>query len=311
MTDTLKRTALYQWHLDHGARMVPFAGWEMPVQYPTGPIEEHHTTRRAAGLFDIDPMGQIDVRGPDAEAFVNWLVTHDIRRMKLFDAHYALMCYADGGVVDGLFVYKLPDRSDETGRPYFFLAVNASNRQKDVEWAKAHMNDFDVTVRDLSDETYMLAFQGPQAPAILNRLTHVNLDQVARFTAITGTLFENVPVLLDELRGSYEDDRFWQCFDRAKHAPVLVLDDLGIENATPWAREKLFQIIDYRYVAKLPTIITIHREAAIDARIQSRIFDLARSSVNEILAPSFRTTHRRTQAKPESHYRKTRGAHPA
>ena len=127
MTETLKRTALYQWHVDHGGRMVPFAGWEMPVQYPTGPIEEHNTTRRSAGLFDIDHMGQMDVRGPDAEALVNRLVTHDVRQMKLFDAHYALMCYADGGIVDDLFVYKLPDRSDETGRPYFFLVINASS----------------------------------------------------------------------------------------------------------------------------------------------------------------------------------------
>ncbi len=216
MAETLKRTALYQWHVDHGARMVPFAGWEMPVQYPTGPIEEHHTTRRAAGLFDIDHMGQMDVRGPDAEAFVNRLVTYDVRRMQLFDAHYALMCYPDGGTVDDLFVYKLPDRSDDTGRPYFFLAVNASNRLKDVEWAKAHTHGLDVTVRDLSDETYMLAFQGPQAPAILKRLTHADLDRVARFTAVTDTLFENVPTLMG--RTGYTGEDGFELFFPAEHA---------------------------------------------------------------------------------------------
>ena len=152
MAESLKRTRLYQWHVDHGARMVPFGDWEMPVQYPTGPIEEHHTTRRAAGLFDIDHMAQVDVRGPDAEAFVNWLITYDVRRMESFDAHYALMCYPDGGVVDDLFVYKLPDRSDEAGRPYFFLALNAANREKDVAWIEAHAGEFDVEARDLSDE---------------------------------------------------------------------------------------------------------------------------------------------------------------
>jgi len=196
--------------------MVPFAGWEMPVQYPTGPIEEHHTTRRAAGLFDIDHMGQMDVRGPDAEAFVNRLVTYDVRRMQLFDAHYALMCYPDGGTVDDLFVYKLPDRSDDADRPYFFLAVNASNRLKDVEWAKAHTHGLNVTVRDLSDETYMLAFQGPQAPAILKRLAHVNLSEVPRFTAVTDTLFEDVPVLMG--RTGYTGEDGFELFFPAEHA---------------------------------------------------------------------------------------------
>lgn len=205
MTQSLKRTRLHQWHVENGGRMVPFAGWEMPVQYPTGPIEEHHTTRRAAGLFDIDHMAQMDVRGPDAEAFVNRLISYDVRKMELFDAHYTLLCYADGGVVDDLFVYKLPDRSDEAGRPYFFLAANASNREKDVAWAKAHAAGFDVEVRDLSDETYMLAFQGPKAPEILGRLTHVNLDEVPRFTAVTDTILEDVPVLLGRTGYTGED----------------------------------------------------------------------------------------------------------
>jgi len=216
MAETLKRTNLYQWHVDQGGRMVPFAGWEMPVQYPTAPIEEHHTTRKAAGLFDIDHMGQMDVRGPDAEAFVNRLITHDVRKMKLFDAHYAFMCYADGGIVDDLFVYKLPDRSDEAGRPYFFLAINASNRDKDVAWAQAHTGNFDVEVSDLSDETFMIAFQGPKAPEILNRLTHVNLDEVSRFTAVTDTLFEDVPILMG--RTGYTGEDGFELFFPAEHA---------------------------------------------------------------------------------------------
>lgn len=216
MAESLKRTRLYQWHVDHGARMVPFVGWEMPVQYPTGPIEEHHTTRRAAGLFDIDHMAQVDVRGPDAEAFVNWLITYDVRRMELFDAHYALMCYPDGGVVDDLFVYKLPDRSDEAGRPYFFLVVNAANHEKDVAWIKAHAGDFDVEVRDLSDQTYMLAFQGPKAAEILDRLTQLNLEQVSRFTAVTDTIFEDVPVLMG--RTGYTGEDGFELFFPAEYA---------------------------------------------------------------------------------------------
>ena len=219
MAEPLKRTRLYAWHVEHGGRMVPFAGWEMPVQYPSGPLEEHHTTRRAAGLFDIDHMGQMDVRGPDAEAFVNRLVTYDVRKMKLFEAHYALMCYADGGIVDDLFVYKLPDRSDEAGRPYFFLVVNASNREKDVAWAQAHAGDWDVDVRDLSDETYMLAFQGPQAPAILDRLTHANLGEMPRFTAVTDSMFEDVPVLIG--RTGYTGEDGFELFFPAEHALIV------------------------------------------------------------------------------------------
>ncbi len=122
-------------------------------------------------------------------------------------------------------------------------------------------------------------------------------------------VFRVVPDLLDYLRATFAPGSlasYDQLFEETRRAPFLVLDDLGTENATPWAREKLFQIIDYRYVAHLPTMITIHSGAEIDPRIQSRIFDIARSSVNEILAPSYRTTHRRAQAKPETGYRRAR-----
>ncbi len=121
--------------------------------------------------------------------------------------------------------------------------------------------------------------------------------------------FVVVPDLLDHLRATFAPGSavsYDQRFEETRTAPFLVLDDLGTESATPWAREKVFQIIDYRYVAKLPTIITVHREAQIDPRIQTRIFDLARGSVTEILAPSFRQTHRRAQMKPETASRKTR-----
>lgn len=202
MSNTLQRTNLYEWHVAHDGRMVPFAGWEMPVQYPTGPIEEHKATRNAAGLFDIDHMGQIEVRGPQAQAFVNHVFTYDVRKMALFDAHYSLMCYADGGIVDDVFIYKLADQNDEL---YFFIAVNAANRKKDVAWIQAHATDFEVTVRDVSDETYMLAFQGPKVPEILDRLTSKDLAQVERFTAVFDTIFDDVDVLLGRTGYTGED----------------------------------------------------------------------------------------------------------
>ncbi|MCJ7701303.1 MAG: glycine cleavage system aminomethyltransferase GcvT [Anaerolineales bacterium] len=214
MSSELKRTELYQWHVDHGGRMVPFAGWEMPVQYPTGPLQEHKATRETAGLFDIDHMGQIEVRGPDAEAFVNRIVSYDVRKMALLDAHYALFCYPDGGTIDDLFVYKLPD-PDEQGHSYFFLAINASNRAKDVAWVKAHMDGYDVQVKDISDETYMLAFQGPKAPEIMDRLTAADLNQMARFTALQETILGEVPMLIGRT-GYTGEDGFELFFPAAK-----------------------------------------------------------------------------------------------
>jgi len=204
MAKALKRTNLYDWHVTHGGRMVPFAGWEMPVQYPTGPIEEHRATRESAGLFDIDHMGQMVVRGPDAEAFVNWLATYDVQEMAYNDAHYSLMCYQDGGIVDDIFIYKLSDPQVED-HPYFFIAINADNRAKDVAWAQAQAVNFDVTVTDISDETYMLAFQGPKAPEILNRLTKVDLEEVPRFTSTTDTIFDDVEVLFGRTGYTGED----------------------------------------------------------------------------------------------------------
>jgi aminomethyltransferase len=218
MSDELIRTHIYEWHVQHGGRMVPFAGFELPVQYPTGPIQEHHATRQAAGLFDIDHMGQVEVRGPQAETFVNRVVTYDVTQMKLLDAHYAIFCYEDGGCVDDLFVYKMPSSQEKAGY-YFFLAINAANRHKDVAWLKAQAHSFDVQVTDISDETYMLAFQGPKAPEILNRLTKVDLNQVPRFTAAQDTIFGDVPVLMG--RTGYTGEDGFELFFPAEKAPKV------------------------------------------------------------------------------------------
>ena len=215
MSDEPKRTELYQWHVDNSGRMVPFAGWEMPVQYSTGPVKEHQITRQAAGLFDIDHMGQIAVRGPQAEEFVNWIVTYDVTKMKLYDAHYALFCYADGGTIDDLFVYRLPD-PEVDDHHYFFLAINADNREKDVAWVTAHAKDFNVSVKDISDETYMIAFQGPLAPEIMDRLTGADLTQMARFSAVQDQILGDIPILLG--RTGYTGEDGFELFFPAEHA---------------------------------------------------------------------------------------------
>lgn len=210
MSETLKRTELYQWHVDHGGRMVPFAGWEMPVQYPTGPIEEHRTTRQAAGLFDIDHMGQIVVTGPDAEPFLNKMVTWDIGLMATNEAHYALMCNENGGVVDDVFVYKLPAR--------WFVVVNASNLAKDYRWLVDHSQGYKVMIQDVSPETYMLALQGPEAIAILQELIPTDMAEVARFTAVEDDI-EEIPTLVG--RTGYTGEDGVELFFPAIHAVTM------------------------------------------------------------------------------------------
>ena len=170
MAEQLRRTALYDEHLKLSGRIVPFAGWELPVQYDNlGPTVEHNNVRSAAGLFDIDHMGQVEVTGPDALAFLQFIQVSDLSDMPLLGARYSLMCYADGGVVDDIFVYRLAEER-------WWVVVNASNRAKDVTWMAAHAAGFDVTIDDISDATYMLALQGPKAQSILQRLTAADLD---------------------------------------------------------------------------------------------------------------------------------------
>ncbi|HMQ54776.1 MAG TPA: glycine cleavage system aminomethyltransferase GcvT [Anaerolineae bacterium] len=196
MTQALNRTRLYDWHVAHGGRMVPFAGWEMPVQYPTGPIEEHHLTRRSAGLFDIDHMGQLVVTGPDAEPYLNRLVTWDISQLALYEAHYGLMCYETGGIVDDVFVYKLPDR--------WFVVVNADNLAKDYQWLLDQTGGYDVAVTDVSPETYMLALQGPRAIELLQQLTEARVTDLPRFSALEAEI-AGVPTLIGRTGYTGED----------------------------------------------------------------------------------------------------------
>jgi glycine cleavage system T protein len=196
MSEDLKRTKLYDWHVAHGGRMVPFAGWEMPVRYDAGALEEHRIVRRSAGLFDIDHMGQITVAGPDAETFLNRLVTWDIRTISTNQSHYALMCLENGGIVDDVFVYKKAD--------HWFVVVNASNLEKDFQWMTGHADGFDVAVTDVSAQTYMVAFQGPRALTILQTLVGADLGRVNRFAAVE-TEIAKVPTFIGRTGYTGED----------------------------------------------------------------------------------------------------------
>jgi aminomethyltransferase len=173
-----KKTALYDEHLRAGARMVPFAGYLMPVQY-AGIIEEHRAVREAAGLFDLSHMGEFRVSGPDAVATIDRLVTNDIAGLEIGQVRYTPMCYPDGGIVDDLLVYR-----DSDG---VMLVVNASNIEKDLQWIQDHLEG-EAAVENRSDETALIAIQGPAAQSLLSEQTDIDLAGIGYYRFITGTV---------------------------------------------------------------------------------------------------------------------------
>ena len=173
----LRETALKSRHEALGARMIPFAGWLMPVQY-TGILDEHRAVRSAAGLFDLGHMGQVRVDGPDALAFLQYVTTNDVSTLDPGDALYALLPNEQGGVIDDIIIYQLPDE------PGYFVVINAANREKDVAWLqkqRAARSDLDVNVADVSDEFGMIAIQGPRAEEIVQSLTTTALPEINAF----------------------------------------------------------------------------------------------------------------------------------
>src|SRR3954454_7110281 len=162
-TETLKRTPLHDRHAAAGARLVPFAGWEMPVQYE-GIRAEHLAVRRDVGVFDVSHMGQVETRGPQATDFLQRLVSNDVRRIPEGGAQYSVLCREDGGVLDDLFTYRLADS-------HFLTVTNAANHEKDLQWFQAQAEQFDADVIDCQASYAMLAVQGPQARTLLGSLT--------------------------------------------------------------------------------------------------------------------------------------------
>lgn len=195
----LKRTPLYTLHCELGARMVEFGGWQMPVQY-RGVIDEHLAVRHAAGLFDVSHMGEIEVKGPDALAFLQELTTNDVSRLSNGQIQYTLMCYPDGGVVDDLTLYRFDGE-------HFLLCVNAANTDKDFAWIEQALEDSNlsgVSCRNLSDEFAQLALQGPAAATILARLTDTALERIAFYHFYEG-LVAGVPTIISRTGYTGED----------------------------------------------------------------------------------------------------------
>jgi aminomethyltransferase len=182
---SLKRTALFDRHVALGGRLIPFAGWEMPVQYE-GIIAEHTAVRTNAGLFDLGHMGQVDVQGNDALEFLQYTTTNDISRLEPGQAMYGLLPNDDGGVVDDIITYRYPE-----GEPGYFVCINGANVEKDNAWWQkkaAERSDLDVTVRNLSDELGMIAIQGPKAEAIAQEVAALDLSSLPYFTWTAGSI---------------------------------------------------------------------------------------------------------------------------
>jgi aminomethyltransferase len=171
-TETLRRTALFERHERAGAKLVPFAGWQMPVQYE-GIRQEHIAVRTKAGVFDVSHMGEIETSGPQAEELLQRLLSNDVTKIAERGAQYSVLCRDDGGVLDDLFTYRLgPNR--------FLTVTNASNHERDFAWFEEHAGGFDTQVRDARDDWAMLAVQGPEARAAVERLADGELPRRMR-----------------------------------------------------------------------------------------------------------------------------------
>lgn len=174
----MKRTAFYNIHKQLNAKIVEFGGFEMPVQY-TSILEEHRCVRRGVGMFDVSHMGEFEVGGKDAAAFVQKMTVNDVSKLSDGKVQYSAMCYDDGGIVDDLLVYHLGD--------HFMLVVNSSNTAKDFQWLQEHVFG-DIKLSDRSDKISLLAVQGPKSIDVLQKLTTVNLSEASYYTFLKGQL---------------------------------------------------------------------------------------------------------------------------
>jgi aminomethyltransferase len=195
----LRQTVLHEWHVAHQGKMVPFGGWDMPVQYKTGIIGEHLATRRNCGLFDVSHMGRFMVRGKGAQAFLLKVLTNSARALEVGQAQYTFIATDTGGAVDDAYLYRL-------GEEDYLLVVNAANRDKDWDWLAAHNHQPDVSMENISEELGMISLQGPNSAELMeqiadkrdlpeskrNWLRTVTIDGVDVIVARTGYTGESI-----------------------------------------------------------------------------------------------------------------------
>ncbi|HEY0097405.1 MAG TPA: glycine cleavage system aminomethyltransferase GcvT [Pyrinomonadaceae bacterium] len=216
--ETLKQTPLNAAHRRLGARMVDFGGWDMPVQYPAGTVEEHLRTRRRSGLFDVSHMGEIEVRGAEAIPFVNRLCSNDVTKLVDGQAHYTALTTPEGTVVDDLLVYRFAE-------DHLLLVVNASTTGKDWDWINSHRGNEAVELTNRSADFCQIAVQGPDAVRILQTLTGTPLEEIKYYHFREGTV-DGVPSIISRTGYTGEDgfevyaapDKAEQLWDRLLEA---------------------------------------------------------------------------------------------
>lgn len=206
-----QKTPLYESHIRHGGKIVPFAGYLLPVQYKTGVIAEHMAVRTACGLFDVSHMGEILCSGPDAVPNLNRLLTNDFTQMYDGQARYSPMCNEAGGVVDDLIVYKVRDE-------HYFIVVNAANKDKDFAWMQAHQSG-NVTFEDISPAVAQLALQGPKAPEILKKLVSEENLPPKYYSARFDTRIGELPCVIS--RTGYTGENGYEIYLAADKAERL------------------------------------------------------------------------------------------
>lgn len=217
-----KKTPLYDCHVEAGGKIVPFAGYLLPVQYKAGVNAEHKAVRQQCGLFDVSHMGEIKVTGPDALANLNNLLTNDYTGMDDGQARYSPMCNENGGVVDDLIVYKKAEND-------YLVVVNAANREKDFNWMVDHKFG-DVVMEDVSDEYVQIALQGPNAPEILAKLAAADSIPEGYYTAVFDGKVGDIPCIVS--RTGYTGEDGFELYCPAAEGPKLwnMLLEAGKDN---------------------------------------------------------------------------------
>lgn len=195
---TLLKTPFFAQHVALGAKMVPFAGFEMPVQYPTGITNEHNIVRTACGLFDVSHMGEFKITGPQAMEFVNHVTSNNVAALASGQVHYSGILYENGTFVDDCLVYF---RSND----HVMMVVNASNKDKDFAHISQYVGKFDCTLEDISDQIALLALQGPRAQTILAKLTDTDLDAIRYYHFTDGKVAGVGPMIISRTGYTGED----------------------------------------------------------------------------------------------------------
>lgn len=198
----MQRTPLTEKHIAAGARMAEFAGYNMPISYQ-GIQEEHHAVRKRAGIFDVSHMGEFIIRGKEALDLIQQVTSNDASRLEIGQAQYSCLPNHKGGIVDDLLVYRLPEDNCSEGERAYMLVVNAANIEKDWNWIEQH-NDFDTRMINISDQTALLAVQGPEATKVLQSLTEVDLSTIKFYHFTKGRMagLDNVLISATGYTGS-------------------------------------------------------------------------------------------------------------